>query len=152
MRGQLSDVSLAGMGIRAPIPEALVKPGVRLLIRVYSEGRAFSLPAAVVWTREYSDDYATVGLRLSLKSARPEARKAFRTWTRQMAKARGAPGALPAREQVECRLAALMGELDGLAHLLAEGDGLDDGTLREIDAAAERLQNSINALELRARR
>lgn len=139
------------MGLRADFTQE-VKPGVSLTIRFWTDGRAFSLPADVVWTRESSEEHATIGVRLSLKRARPEVRRAFRDWTASVAKSRGAPGALPAREQVECRLAALIGELDALTRLLADGDALDDAALREIDVNAERLQNAITALELRANR
>lgn len=152
VRGQLSDVSEAGMGIRAELPEDVAKPGVEVTIRFYSDGRNFTVPADVVWAREGADDHATLGVRLALKRARPEAREAFKAWTKSVAQARRTPGALPAREQVECRLAALVGELDALLTLLADGEDLDDDALREVDVSAERLQNAITALELRANR
>jgi hypothetical protein len=152
VRGTLSDVSRNGMGLRLVTEEPIAAPGTHVVIRFSSGGEVFSVPADVVWsTQESGDKDATIGVRLALKRARPQARKAFQRWTAEMEKSRS-PGGLPAREQLECRLAALTGELEVLFRLVDGDDELDDAALHEADAAAERLQNAINALQLRSRR
>lgn len=151
VRGTLSDVSRNGIGLRLVLPEPVAVPGTHVVIRFWSEGEAFSVPADVVWSAQNaSEQDATVGVRLALQRARPPARRAFRRWAAAMERTR-APGALPAREQLECRLAALTGELAVLFQLIQSEDALDEAALREADAAAERLQNAINVLQLRSR-
>lgn len=151
LRGTLSDVSRDGLGLRLVLPEPIAEPGTRVVIRFWSGQEAFSVPADIVWsTQDLADKDATVGVRLALKRARPSARRAFQRWAASMERSR-APGALPAREQLECRLAALSGELEVLFQLIQSEDALDEAALREADAAAERLQNAINVLQLRSR-
>lgn len=152
VRGTLSDVSRDGIGLRLVLVEPLAKPGTHVVIRFWSAGKAFSVPANVIWsTQDSADKDATVGVRLALRRARPEARRAFRRWAAAMERARESPGALPGREQLECRLAALTGELEGLFRLIEGDDELDESALREVDASAERLQNAITVLQLRSR-
>jgi hypothetical protein len=151
LRGTLSDVSKNGLGLRLVLAEPIAEPGTHVVIRFWSEGEIFSVPADVVWSSQNGEDSdATVGVRLALKRARPEARRAFQRWAAAMERTR-APGALPPREQLECRLAALTGELEVLFKLIEGDEALDEASLREADAAAERLQNAINVLQLRNR-
>jgi hypothetical protein len=150
VRGNLTDVSRSGMGLRVEIPE--VASGARLLIRFWTEGRSFTVPGELVWTREDATDHATAGVRLALHRAPNDARRAFQRWARDVERTRPAPGALPPREQVECRIAALSGSLDELLELLASERTLDERALQQVDIAAEALQNAITALELRDRR
>ena len=152
VKASLSDVSRAGLGLRAPLTRGGVAPGTRLVVRFWIGGRAFAVPAELVWFRPSNGENATLGVRLTLKGARPEARRAFRQWTREVERSRPAPGALPAREQLECRLAALTDSLDELIRRVADSDRLDQDALTEVDRAAERLQNAITALTLRTPR
>lgn len=150
IRGSLSDISRNGMGLRVVAPETLAAAGMRVLIRFWHVGKTFSIPAEIVWARDGSMEHATLGVRLALQRAAPKARQAFRRWAAAVERERATPGALPVREQLECRLAALTGELERLYDIL-EGDGaLDGSALREVNSAVERLQNTITTLQLRS--
>lgn len=146
--GTVCDVSRAGVGIRADLPPAR---DPRIVVRFWAGGKSFRIPGDLVWTGGRSTDCATLGVRLAVRRARPTAREAFRHWTSDVARSRTGPGALPAREQVECRLAALLGELNQLLELLDGASPLDAPALAAIDAAAEELQNAITQLQLRSR-
>lgn len=146
VRGSLCDVSRAGMGLRAKLPESV--QGSQVLIRFRVGERSFTIPGDLVWTRQSNADHATVGVRLALHRARPRARASFRRWARELERSGTPAGALPAREQVECRLALLMGELDSLLGLLDGNAALDPEALKAIDTSAEGLQNAITRLRL----
>lgn len=149
VKGSLSDLSRGGVCVRASVPSLRVAPGSEIVVRFKIEGRSFSLPGHLIWTRSFDPAEASAGVRLDLERASAAARRAFTNWTLELERSRSGPGALPPREQLECRLAALTGSLDQLlGRLDEEGDALDGGALHDIDIAAEHLQNAITALEL----
>lgn len=154
LRGQLRNVSRGGLclGMRTGAERDALQ-GASVVVRFWADGRAFSLPATVVWCRsEESDDL--VGVKLDLRRAQGETRDAFERWAREIEETsmpEPDPQGPPISEQVECRLAALFGSVQDLVERLADGEDLDERGLVAVDRAAEALQNACTALQLRKR-